>query len=169
MKLIVYKVNKPNNRNKQNNNSRKSVKANFERVLFLSFIIMFTILVITQTALMSPSIKTFIPLNSGYEGTQLGVEEFLYKRGEISLELQNVDSDDKLKVLINGEVIGAFFNKTLELNVKEGDVIELDGSEVNTIDEVKIISISANINPYILNKKLRISSGVERLTDIQIN
>jgi hypothetical protein len=162
MKVLVYKV------NKSKKNQEKDIKLNFEKILFFSFIIMFTLLIITQTILMSPSIKTFIPLNKTNEGTTLGAEEYLYKKGEINLELQNAGSDEKLKVLVNGEVMGTFINKSLKLNVKDGDVIELDGSEIISEDEVKIISTSSNINSEILNKKLKIGSGVERLTDIQI-
>ena len=162
MKVLVYKV------NKSKKNQKKDVKISFERVLFLSFIILFTVLIITQTALMSPNIRTFIPFNSELNGTSLGTEEFLFKKGEICLELQNIDSDYKLKVLINGEVKGTFLNKTLPLNVKDGDVIELDGSELYNIDEVKIISISDNITSDIFNKKFKIGSGIKKITTIQI-
>ena len=162
MKLLVYRV---NNRKK---NKKKNSKISFEKTLFISFIIMFTILIITQTALMSPNIENYISVDNQYERSSLGAEEFLYKRGEVSLQLQNMDSDDKLKVLINGEVIGAFVNKTLSLNVRDGDVIELDASDISTMDEVKIISKSDNIISDILNKEIKVLTGVKKLTIIQI-
>lgn len=162
MKLLVYRVN-----NKKKNKKNKP-KINFENLLFISFIVMFTILIITQTALMSPNIENYISVDNQYERTSLKAEEFLYKRGEVSLQLQNMDSDDKLKVLVNGEVIGAFINKTLTLNVKDGDVIELDASDISNLDEVKIISKSDNIVSEILNKKIKVLSGVKMLTIIQI-
>lgn len=161
MKVLVYRVN-------TKRKEKKKLNIHMEKILFFSFLISFTLLVIVQTALMSPSVRTFIITNNSYEGTVLGQEEFLYQKGDITLGLQNELSNENLKVLVNGEQIGSFVNKTLDFTVKDGDVIELDGNGLIEEASVTVFSKSENIISVDLNKTIKISSGVKPLTIIHI-
>jgi hypothetical protein len=162
MKVVVYKV------NIRKHDKKKKFKVNVERLFFFSLIIAFTLLIMAQTALMSPSIRAFFITSNLDEGTSLTADTYLYKKGVVTLKLQNMNSNRLLNVLVNGDVVGVFKNKTMELNVKDGDVVELDGSALKTSVDVKIVPKSDNILETCVNKELTIRSGVQKLTTIYI-
>ncbi|MCX8132148.1 MAG: hypothetical protein N3I35_18895 [Clostridia bacterium] len=147
---------------------RQKQKFSFERFMFFTFIIAFTLLVIVQTALISPSVRTFVNGNDEFEGTPLGVEEYLYEEGEIGLKLLSGSPDGRLKVLINGDEAAVFNNSVISLPVKDGDIVEIDGSGIQDEAEVIIITKSENIDSECANKRVRIKSGVKKLTQVKI-
>jgi hypothetical protein len=144
-------------------------KLSFERFMFVTFIIAFTLLVVVQAALMSPTVRTFINGNDEFEGTPLDTEESLYEEGEIGIKLLNGIPDGHLKVLVNGDEAAVFNNSIINLKVMDGDIVEIDGSEANADSEVVIISKSDNISPESANKRVKLKSGVKRLTQVKID
>jgi len=162
LKLLVFRYGRK--RNKKTN-----IKINIERFLFLAFICTFITLVIVQVALMSPSIRTFLNVSNDYEGRPLGLEEFLYKEGEIAIGLVNGDSNPGLKVLINGDEVSQFDEKIINLKVKDGDVIEIDGSAVRGEAETEIVSKSDNIDVDCLGKTVKVQSNIKKLVKVIID
>jgi hypothetical protein len=160
LRLIVYRV----------NTRRKSLKSRqgfgFEKILFWSFILAFTLLIIVQAALTNPSVRTSLSMVDELEGRPLGAEEYLYKEGAIMLQLLSTENNPKIKVLINGEETGAFVSSILEVTVKEGDVVEIDGSRVQEEAEVAIVSANDNVNPQCINKRVAVNSNIKRLAII---
>ena len=162
MKLLMYKV----NTNKKN--ERAQIKLGMERVLFFAFIVTFTLMIIIQAALMNPSVRTFLSVSNEFEGTPLGVEEYLYDEGELSLELLGDESNSEIKILINGEETADFSDNNIRLTVRDGDVIEIDGSNVNDSVEVMVVSGSNNISAECINTWVKVKSNVRRLVKVKI-
>ncbi len=170
MKLLFFKVNyrKSKLNNHKESSSGNGRKFSIERILFLSFILVFTAMVVVQTIMLSPT-GNMIVSGNGFEGTPLGMEESLYSEGEIGLALENAVANNDLKILVNGDEVAVFNGKLVNLRVKDGDIIEIDGSSLKNDALVTIISKSENVNTNLFNKKIKISSGVKRLTQVRIN
>lgn len=164
MKVVVFSAGK-----KQKRSKAKSVNpgANFERVLFFLFVFLFVSLVVVQTAMMNPSIRTFFTGDTGLEGSPLQYEEYLFGQGKISVALCNEDFNEDLKLLVNGDEVAAFSQKTININVKDGDVISIDGSLAGE-SEVEIVFASSNIKSGETGKRIKVNSNVKQLTRIII-
>lgn len=141
----------------QKNRVEGDCKNLFERVLIISFITVFAIMLIAQAALANPNLWPSIAIGAQFEGKPLGIEEFLYDEAKIVIELLNNQSNPLLKVMVNGDEIAVFDRKTIEINVKAGDVIEIDGSEIQDKAEVKLMSESGNISEECLYKRIVLS------------
>lgn len=162
MKVWMFRVKGPKKR-------VQNQKISIEKILFVSFIFMFLLLVMIQTALLTPGIQAYIPSTAPLEGSELRAEEYLFQSGQIDLELEQGISNEKLMVLVNGDPVCTFLNSSIQLNVKDGDVIELDGTATDQNCTVKVASISENISSEILNLKQTVGKSVERLTKVTMN
>ncbi len=162
MKILMYRV------GNKSSVKRNSVRINAERILFLSFIITFLLLVTVQAALLNPSIRTFLVSNEEYDGVPLGVEEFLYKQGEIGMELLSEEANSNVKILVNGDETAAFKSKKLNLRVKDGDVVEIDGSGEKNECIVVIKSKSDNIATECVNRGIRVKSNIRKLVEVKM-
>lgn len=163
MKVMYYRV----NMRKKNRRTMKS--QGFERVLFFLFVITFTIMIIVQATLMNPAIRASLSMNDELEGKPLGLEEFLYSEGIIRLSLLSEGRNPDIKVLVNGEVVGSFFVPSIEITVKDGDVVEIDGSSVADEFEVAILPVTENIASECVNLKTVVNKEVKKLSRIRID
>lgn len=152
--------------------ARKRVKeffeSNIERMLYSSFIILFIVMIIIQAVLTSPAARTSLSVNYELEGKPLGTEEYLYSQGEIVLGLISKKTHENLKVLLNGEEIDSFKSTNVALTVKDGDVLEVDGSSVGNSIEVEVVKAGENIAPGIIGKRVIVNSEVKRIARVRI-
>jgi hypothetical protein len=147
----------------------KFIIHNLERFLFLSCIFVFVALIIAQAALLSPAVRTSLSLNSDLEGAPLGTEEILYAEGRLVLQAFDAKKDYNLKVLVNGDEVARFADNKAELTVRNGDVIEIDGSSVHNDVKVAVVYKSDNILTDCLNKAVLVNSNVRRFMKVRIN
>lgn len=163
MRFLIYKV-----KGKGNEKRRSTFGVNIERVLFLSFIAVFVLLIAVQAALLNPSVRTFLTSDSEYEGAPLALEEYLFEEGELGLSLVNAESSPKLKVLVNGDEVANFSIKKIDIKVRNGDVVEIDGSQLKNPAEVEIFSKSDNVITDCLNKKIKVRSNITNLIKVNV-
>lgn len=142
---------------------------NFERILYTSFFIVFFVLILTQTAMFIPSLNSAMIEKDTQNGVPISEEEYLYKKGTLVLTLLDFENYQALKVLVNGEERAAFFKNTLNINVIDGDVVELDGSETNANTTVAVSSISKNIDEEYLGKTFIIGREVLKIFKIRLS
>ncbi|MCX7923280.1 MAG: hypothetical protein N3B21_14910 [Clostridia bacterium] len=162
MKFMFFKV-----KNKSQN-GRKGIMLGIERILFFSFVVAFFAMIAVQTLLTLPSAKPIFSVKSDVEGAPLGIEEYLYKEGEIGLELLNSEGDENIKVLVNGDEVATFANKLVELTVRDGDVVEIDGSSSQDNASVEVVSKSENIGIDCIGKKVQVEANIKKLFNIKI-
>ncbi len=141
---------------------------NFEKLLMLSFAAVFGLLVIVQILLATPSVRPMIAEDTEFEGSPVSNEEFLYKEGEVVLELTGSESDQNIKVIKNGDEAADFSNKLVKLTVREGDVIEIDGTASIYASEVSVSWCSDNIRDDSVGKKVKVFSDVKNLLRIKM-
>ncbi len=146
----------------------KILEINIERTLLTSFILLFILLIISQIALTNPFIRAEIFINEEIEGTPLKSEEFLYKQGELTFKSLGKGNKQDAKILVNGDEKAAFLEDEITIKVRDGDIIEIDGSESPDYIDILIISKSDNIKTDCLGQKFRIKSQVKKIIQVKI-
>lgn len=129
-----------------------------ELILKRSCIITLAVLVISQAVLSMPSVRSAF-FNEGTDGEPLGSEAYVFVPCRLEMSLTNMDGCPELKILVNGEVVDSFQGKTVLLDLKDGDVVELDASEVLVLPAVQISAASRNIE-YLLGKTVNAAGGI---------
>ena len=140
-----------------------------ERALLIAFIAVFTVLIAVQTALTDSSIKIALDADNNLEGKPLGPEEYLYNEGEIVLKLIDGECGEGIKVLLNGTETSAFTEKEISLRVKDGDIIEIDGSLALHDISIKTVSGSGGISRDCIGKSITVNSNTKALVKIRFN
>lgn len=138
----------------------------FEWFMFKAFLICFFALIAAQTVLLNPSVRSSALEHYYIEGEPLKEEAYLFVPCKMELHLINTDSCADLKVLVNGEEKAAFEGDTVLLELKNGDVVELDASSVLVLATVQVSAVSENIKS-ILGKTITVSDGITLVTRVQ--
>jgi hypothetical protein len=140
VKLLIFRAGTTGKR------IRKGKEPSIERFLTTAFLTAFVIMILAQAALMSPVVRAFLSVDNELEGRPLGLEEYLYSEGFIVLEIIGSDSKGDVKVLVNGIETERFSESRLMITVREGDIIEIDGTDAKQDVEVRIAEKSENVS-----------------------
>ncbi len=143
--------------------------ATLEKILFRTCIIFFISLISVQIILSIPSVRARLNIMDKSVGIPLGSDEYLYGRGKVTLALISEESDPQAKILVNGEQVAVFDKVEVPVNVNDGDVIEIDGSECSTSHMIKVQNASSNINNRCINAIANIEQNIKNLVKIQFN
>ena len=141
---------------------------NFEKILHISFFIVFFVMILVQTAIFMPSFNSAMIMRDSYNGVPIGEKEYLYKEGAIELTLIDFKNYPVLKVLVNGEERALFVGDKVYIEVIDGDVVELDGSETNNNTTIAVSSISKNVDENYLGKTFIVGREVLKLFKIRL-
>lgn len=152
-------------RNKTNNDKNRFL----ENILFGTCIICFAILVIIQSILAVPTARDALNLSDKSIGVPLSNDEYLYDQGQIKLKMIGNEPDPTVRILINGEPVAMFENIDMDISVKDGDVIEIDGSESIIGHIIKVESCSANISNKCRTAVANVESNIQRLVRVQVD
>jgi hypothetical protein len=162
MKVMVLNFRK----NKKISKARKTI--NFERLMFKVFIAVFVVLLGVQAALMNPAIRSAVTVRNSMEGSPLGQEEYLYLEGSMELQLIGEENNPNLKVLVNGEEMACFDQGVVEIAVADGDIVELDGSEIANTAKVTVTSVSTNMEGDYKGRIYNVDNGIKRIGRVRI-
>jgi len=147
---------------------RRETGYRIEKILYITFIVTFFLMVVVQAAILNPDIRTFLAINDELEGAPLSAEEFLYNKGTLVLKLSYGEINENLKVLVNGDEVARFNTGSISINVKDGDIVEIDASEVQDDTEVIVASQSDNINRDSYNMRVTVNSNIKKLVQVQM-
>lgn len=154
---------------KYKNNGGDGKGSTFENLLFSICIICFIALVIIQIIFMVPSVREYLNLTDKSIGVPLGEDEYLYGRGQITLKMNGTQPDPEVQVLINGDTVQKFDNLLMNIEVKDGDVIEIDGTQSSSGHIITVDEISSNISGACKNSVARVESNFQRLLKVKFN
>lgn len=158
MKTIVQNSDVKNEKDAGKNEKKHEKGRLIETLLIRSCIAALLLLVVSQTVLTIPSVRTAF-FNEGTDGEPLGREVYSYKPCRLELSLVNMDECPELAILVNGEAAETFQGKSVLLDLKDGDVVELDATEVLVPPVIQISAVSRNIEA-ILGKKIEATGGI---------
>lgn len=139
-----------------------------ENVLFGTCIVSFIILVSIQSIMLVPSVRNALNLSDKSIGVPLSKDDYLYKQGSITLKMIGSEPDPTVQILVNGDAVSKFDNLVMNVNVNDGDVIEIDGSHSLTGHIITVDSISENVKNDCNNATAEINSNIQKLVKVQI-
>jgi len=167
MKVIVFRAGKEKKKRSENA-AKKLINFGFEKILFFAFIGLFIAMVFVQGTLLNPALRNYLIKDEDVNGRPLGEEEYLYSEGEISIALLASESNEDLKLLVNGDEVAVFNQNLVTISVKDGDVIEIDGSATDQEALLEIISASENLSGVEVGKRIKVNSNIEEITRISV-
>ena len=167
MKVIVFRARKERKKRSEIM-AKRLINFGFEKILFFTFVCLFIAIVFIQGTLLNPSLRSYLVKDDDVNGRPLGEEEYLYKEGEISIALLASESNEDLKLLVNGEEVAVFNQNLVTIPVKDGDVVEVDASSTDQEAVLEIISASENISGVEVGKRIKVNSNIEEITRISI-
>lgn len=95
------------------------------------------------------------------------VENMLFDKGSIVLSIE--ENYPLLEVMINGRVVNKFEkNKSIVVNITNGDVVQVNGSMYSNDIIVNIVDKSSNINNYFSSDKGIINQNIITLAIIKM-
>jgi len=150
----------------------------FERYLIRFIIANLVILIAFQIILTQENLRIRISRADVIEtaGEIAGTKEVsggVLEKGEIQPEYLTLELDyhialPKLKILVNGMNVADFSSKQVVLRVKNGDLIEIDGTYYPYTVGVKVISNSPLIVSPKVGDKIFVNGSIESLGKINI-
>ncbi len=161
MKIKVFKF-----KNDSDNPDKNTL---FENILFSTCILCFVVLILVQVVLVVPSLRNILHISDKSIGMPLNGDEYLYDQGQITLEMIGEEPDPTVRILVNGDNVAQFDSNEMTISVKDGDVVEIDGSQSLVEHIVKVESVTTNINSHCTNAVANIQSNIKRLVKIQID
>jgi hypothetical protein len=162
-RFCIYKFGKEEKIDKKDNSIF------FENGLFLTCIVVFFILIAVQIALVIPNVRDNFNLSDRSIGIPLKGDEYLYNQGQVTLKMMGDEPDSMVKILINGDYTAMFENLEMNINVKDGDVIEIDGSKSLLGHVVMVKELTSNIDRECGNAVAKVESNLQTLVKIRIN
>lgn len=161
MKINIFRF-------KENKETNKDKGTIFENLLFGTCIVCFVILIIIQIVLVIPATRDHLNLSDKSIGVPLRKDDYLYDQGQITLKMIGSDPDPTVRILVNGDAIAMFEKLMMSITVKDGDVIEIDGSQSLLGHIIRVEAISANINSKCSTAVARVESNMQRLVKVQL-
>ncbi len=162
MKLKVFKLKSSNTENTEKNTA-------FENILFSTCILCFVVLILVQTVLVVPSLRSRFHMTDKSMGLPLNGDEYLYQQGQMTVEIIGSEPDAALRILVNGDNVAAFDATQMTISVKDGDVVEIDGSHSAVGHVVKIKSATTNISSKCKNAMVNIDSNIRTLVKVHMD
>lgn len=145
------------------------LKNKFEKILFIIAVICAGALFLTQIGMISNTLRPFLSDVEVFEGKYIKEIDSLIKEGRLTLELVDMSKEHDIKVLVNGIETAHFYDKFIDIKVKDDSIVEIDGSKIKSSFSVKIVSKSDNIKSDLVGKAVTLQSNIKVLARIKVS
>lgn len=139
-----------------------------ERILTALSIVSILLLVVSQIGLNHEATRTFFTNIDQYEGVGAENIEEMFKTGELTIELLDIEPSEKIKILVNGMEVKPFRNKTEVISIRNNCVIEIDGTDIKVPFRVRVEDASENLSENVVGKEVNINSNIAVLARVFI-
>ncbi|KAA5807683.1 hypothetical protein [Thermoanaerobacterium thermosaccharolyticum] len=123
--------------------SRHVYFISFDNLIAFFVIAGFLTVIITQVLMLNDNIRVFLNSTEKIEG--ININTYLSKDGTLKLELVNMEKAQNAYVLINGDPKYSFKNKSVDISIKQGELIEIDGTKYKQTLYIKVADSSDNV------------------------
>jgi hypothetical protein len=131
-------------------------------------VFLFAVFLISQAVLLNQTLKTFISRTDKLEGKSIADSQLFIKKGEIEISVDNYSSLSPLVFYVNGESIKPSGDKTIKLQVKENDVIEVSGAEYGETLVLKVTGVSEDIMVPELGKLIYVNNNLVMIDRVRL-
>lgn len=137
-------------------------------LLYRILILLFAIFLVSQVILMNQTLKTFISRTDKLEGKSIADSQLFIKKGEIEISVDNYSILRPLVFYVNGESIKTPDGKSIELQVKENDVLEVSGAECSDTLVLKVTGVSDDIMVPELGKLIYVNNNLVMIDRVRL-
>lgn len=137
-------------------------------IISKGLVLLFTALIITQFLLMNQTVKTFISRTDQLEGKSIADSQLFIKRGEIEISIENDSFIRPLVFYINGDKASFPAGKSIKLQVKDSDIIEVSGAEYNDTAILRVTKVSENITVPELGKLIYVNNNLVMIDRVRL-
>lgn len=138
------------------------------RLLFRILVLLFVMFVISQVSLMNQTLKTYISRTDKLEGRSIAESRLFIQKGEIEISADNLSSLKSLVFYINGVKAGQASGKSIKLQVKENDVVEVSGAGCSDTVVLKVTGGSGEIAVPELGKLIYVNDNLVMIDRVRL-
>jgi hypothetical protein len=129
-------------------------------LIYKGIVLLLAALILTQVFLMNQTVKTVISRTDRLEGKSIADSQLFIKKGEIEITIEDYTALKALDFYVNGVSVPVHSGKSVILQVKDGDVIEVSGAEFNDMAILKVTSVSENVTVPELGKLIYVNNNL---------
>lgn len=115
------------------------------KIICRAIVVLFVIFLAAQGILLNQTLKTFISRTDQLEGKSIADSQLFIRKGEIEIAVDNYSILKPLVFYINGESVATPEGKSIKLQVKENDVLEVSGAGLSDTVVLKVTAVSGDI------------------------
>jgi hypothetical protein len=112
--------------------------------------------------------KTFISRTDRLEGKSIADSQLFIKRGELEISIENEASIRQLVFYVNGNKVTANNSKSIKLQIKDSDIIEVSGAEYSDTVILKVTAVSDNITVPELGKLIYVNNNLVMIDRVRL-
>lgn len=121
------------------------IDKNIEKMFLRFSVVCFSLLIIFQGLLFAKKDVIFFKSGMNFLNNDIGSTQPIFPVGSITLNIKGNGDYSSLFVLVNGHVYGNFKEGKINLLLRNKDVVEIDGSNLENPVCLKITEISENL------------------------
>ncbi len=129
---------------------------------------LFAVLMVSQALLINNATKGFISRADKLEGKSVAESQLIINKGEVEICIENHSTLRPLIFFINGDAIVTPRGKSIKIEVKNGDIVEVSGAGLSDTAILKVTSASDNIVVPEPGKIIYVSNNLAMIDRIRL-
>lgn len=150
---------------------RRSRGERLERALIRLVVVTAALVMIAQTLLVNDPIKQVAAPAASLERAQpfLKNSAGILQNPVVTLQLKNYSALPLARVMVNGESRGEFRDRYVTIFVREGDVLEVDGTRYSRPLDIEVLDVSKEVILPAAGTRIRVEGGVSPLGQVHLS
>lgn len=138
------------------------------RLIRKTLFFLFALLIVTQSLLINRTAKTFISRTDKLEGESITDSYVFIKKGELEISIENHSTLNPLIFYVNGDKVDDPIGKSIMLQVKNNDIIEVSGAGFNDTAALKVTAVSENMAVPELGKLVYVNKNLVMIDRVRL-
>ncbi len=151
------------------NSSYQDWWSRIDRLINRIMTVFFAVLIISQILLLNQTAKNLISRTDKLEGKSVADSQLFIKKGEIEISIESHSSLRPLMFYVNGEKADTNGSRSIKLQVKDSDVVEVGGAGYNDTVILKVTGVSDNIIVPELGKLIYVNNNLVMIDRVRID
>ncbi|MDD4237771.1 MAG: hypothetical protein PHT62_04375 [Desulfotomaculaceae bacterium] len=139
-----------------------------ERALIRLVVVIAAIVMLVQTLRVGDPLPDAVPVTSLERTRPSLYPASLLQEPVITFQLKNYSTLPLARVLVNGESRGEFRERYVTVFVREGDMLEVDGSRYSRPLDIEVLDVSKEVLVPSAGDHLRVEGGITCLGRVRL-
>ena len=142
-------------------------KISIDRILFIMLFITLSVVTLSQIGLVIDETRDVFTDVGDLEGTEVPDDGIV--KGTLTLTMADGTPGNNFEILVNGEKVDVFDNRTKEIVMLETSVVEVHAFDLEMPVSVTVDKISSNLTDTTKIKEIRIENGYNMIGRYVLN